>query len=411
MGQLSESRMACCKLCGRKESAKRVLGDNKICSVCTKKLKDNNYELISTKVNKEIINSTLLNESNQFNEIDIREFTKRVCIEEHKRLYNIINNLSEQIKFVKQDIERKSQLIEDLVAEVRRNKSAPDATNKIPPTFKTVTDKNVPKVRKSSQKTNFFHDNRYQPLYHISDSVDESGDPYMYYDDANMVTGNTGSFGKNMGIQANQSRTKKRPSIVTNQNSENDILFKKTVPGNANYADITKQGKKTCIIGGSIVKRIDVTEFNEWLENGVAIKRCFPGATASQVNYYIEEVLNEQKLDQVILHVGTNNLTKKYQTVEETVGELLNIVKKCHGVNNVFVSSLTCRPAYQRKVDEINQLLHDYAGTLNYTFIDNSHIEKQHLWKDLLHLNDQGTINLACNFLDALNNSPYNNFY
>ena len=91
----------------------------------------------------------------------------------------------------------------------------------------------------------------------------------------------------------------------------------------------------------------------------------------------------------------------------------MEIVNKCHnyGVNEIFVSGLTCRPAYQVKVNKINKLLREYARSYDYMYIDNSDIGKRHLWKDFLHLNDQGMTNLACNFLDSLNNRAYNSFY
>ena len=119
-------------------------------------------------------------------------------------------------------------------------------------------------------------------------------------------------------------------------------------------------------------------------------------------------------MDRIVINIGTNNLTKKSQTENETVEEIMEIVKKCHnyGVNEIFISGLTCRPDYQTKVDTINKLLKLNAGKYNYIFIDNSDIQEKHLWwKDKLHLNKQGTINLACNFLDFLNNKVDYNIY
>ena len=177
------------------------------------------------------------------------------------------------------------------------------------------------------------------------------------------------------------------------------------MPGNANYANIVKKRKKTCLIGGSIINRIDISEFNRHVRRGVAIKRPFSGAVASQVYYYVDEVLEEEELDRIIINVGTNNLSKKRQTAEETAMEIIEIVEKCHdhGINEIFVSGITCRPQYQEQILKINKILKDNAGGYYYTFIDNSDIVERHLWKDNLHLNKQGTINLACNFLDSLN--------
>ena len=160
-------------------------------------------------------------------------------------------------------------------------------------------------------------------------------------------------------------------------------------------------------------------EFNKFMKQGAAIKRSFSGAIASQLNYYLKEVLKEEDLDRIVINIGTNNLTKKRQSEQEIANEIFQVVEKCHdhGINEIFVSGITCRPRYQNKIDNINKLLKDNTREYNYSFIDNSDIQEKHLWKDKLHLNEQGMINLACIFLDALNhhsldnNYCYNSFY
>ena len=94
--------------------------------------------------------------------------------------------------------------------------------------------------------------------------------------------------------------------------------------------------------------------------------------------------------------------------------EIMDLVIKCHtyGVNEVFVSGLTFSTYHQPQIRVLNKLLKENTGKYNYRFIDNSDIEERHLWKDKLHLNKQGTINLACNFLDCLNKrSIFDSFY
>ena len=162
---------------------------------------------------------------------------------------------------------------------------------------------------------------------------------------------------------------------------------------------------KTVIISDSITKRIDMKEFNH-LANGDVVKRAFPGATASQLNCYIKASLNDDKPNSVIICAGTNNLTKKDQTVQDTAKEIVEIVKTCRnaGVSKVFISSLICRPAYHYEINEINKLLEFHANTYNYIFINNSNIRDDHLWKDGVHLNDSGICILANNYLYHTNN-------
>ena len=73
------------------------------------------------------------------------------------------------------------------------------------------------------------------------------------------------------------------------------------------------------------------------------------------------------------------------------------------GVNEIFISSLTVRNRFQAKIDKINHLLRQKAAYFPYKFIDNNNIDKTHLSKDGLHLRREGTIILANNFLNALN--------
>ena len=135
--------------------------------------------------------------------------------------------------------------------------------------------------------------------------------------------------------------------------------------------------------------------------------------TLKILKYYVDEILNDENVDRIIINIGTNNLTKKKQTEYETAMELIEVVNKCHiyGINEIFVSGLTCRPYYQKKIEAINKLLEVNAEKYNYVFIDNSDITERHLWKDKLHLNNQGTINLSCNFLDYLNCKTNYNIY
>ena len=110
---------------------------------------------------------------------------------------------------------------------------------------------------------------------------------------------------------------------------------KKTVPGNSTYAKMTKQGKKVCIFGASLLQPINMREFNKYLDNQHAVRGSFPGATAAKLNYYMKPTIEEEQPDTVILNIGTNNITKSRQSEAETVNEILCIVKECRemGVN------------------------------------------------------------------------------
>ena len=138
------------------------------------------------------------------------------------------------------------------------------------------------------------------------------------------------------------------------------------------------------IISDSICKPIDMVKFGNRCRIKDPIKRFYPGATASQLKYYSQATLADDKPDIMIIHVGTNNITKKRQSDIEIVSEIMDIVTHCQigGVNEVYVSSLICRPAFQERINAINHLLARKAIDYDFIFIDNSNIKEYHLWDD-----------------------------
>ena len=167
------------------------------------------------------------------------------------------------------------------------------------------------------------------------------------------------------------------------------------------------------ILSASITKPIDM---GEYIHKGSAIKQAFGGATASQLNFYVHEILDDYKPDIIIINAGTNNFSKKkYQTPEEVTAEILEIVKTCKhgGVRKVFVSSITCRPFYQSKINEVNDLLQKYTRYHDYKYIDNACIREEHLKGDGIHLAKSGICILANNFLAHINRPsifPFDNY-
>ena len=205
--------------------------------------------------------------------------------------------------------------------------------------------------------------------------------------------------------------------VYVNEFPERDVLPTKrtvnVVTQNKKYAERKKKMTKSVIISDSITKRINMIKLNNRLENGNALKRAFPGATASQLNHYVQATIKEDKPDTIIICAGTNNLTKKKQSVQDTSMEIIDIVETCRrgGVQTIFISSLTCRPSYQREINEINNLLKYYADIYNFTFIDNVRIRKEHLWKDGVHLNDEGISILTNNYITHLNRPSLARFH
>ena len=106
---------------------------------------------------------------------------------------------------------------------------------------------------------------------------------------------------------------KRRPEVVLNHNSEDDMIPLITRSANVNYAKIRSRRNKTFIFSDSIAKRINMNEFNNRFPAGDAFKQSFSGVTASKLRCCMKPWLIEEEPENVIIQVGTNNITKKAQ--------------------------------------------------------------------------------------------------
>ena len=106
-----------------------------------------------------------------------------------------------------------------------------------------------------------------------------------------------------------------RPNPVINHYPENDNPFwqQRTVPGNSKYSDTVRNGKKTFIVGTSMVKGIRVKEVKSQLRNSFAKLRSLPGGTLKHLSYYIVPSLIDETPDRIILHGGCNDVNNKIQ--------------------------------------------------------------------------------------------------
>ena len=75
------------------------------------------------------------------------------------------------------------------------------------------------------------------------------------------------------------SERKKRPDICVTENYIKNFT-PVTAPGNINYVNTAKNGRKILPVGDSHVKRISRIDFNKELRNGKAYFRWFNGATS-----------------------------------------------------------------------------------------------------------------------------------
>ena len=146
-----------------------------------------------------------------------------------------------------------------------------------------------------------------------------------------------------------------------------------------------------------------MNEFNHHVKNGYAYRKTFPGATVQDLAHYCLLTLRVDQPDVCVINIGCNNLDR--DTPHDIYKGIINIVNICHhhGVNDVYVSAIPLRIGSEKAMADVNNFLRAKACFYDYFLIDNSNIQHHHISRDSTHLNYNGTILIANNFLKAIN--------
>ena len=424
--------------CSNCNNVQAKLNKRKLCKKCHNNYNDQNKGIdLKEDQLDESINMQLPNDRS------IIDLIKENMEQEKKWNVEVISMLRDQIDYLKNDIIHKNTLIEQLICnENKSNNTIPslpsaDADNNIlecsnisTPCANSVSTngtnistsnnnsytsddvkiKNTPddinwkEVRNKRQKSklkrnsemkfNVPLENYYRTL--IVDTESDFETEFTNHVPAHIHHRNPLTYQENI----------KRPNPVINNKQENDkIVYNnpKHIPGNSSYANIATSGKKVLLLSDSICSRIKMKEFNRELKNGRAYRKQFPGATSKEMAHYVIPTLAKDSPDTVIIHTGTNDLRNTEN--EHIIKNIMDIVDLCakQGVNNILVSAITFREQFNEKVSTINNFLLHKQTLHNFTFIENNNITREHMWKDKIHLNTHGTINIANNFINALN--------
>ena len=136
---------------------------------------------------------------------------------------------------------------------------------------------------------------------------------------------------------------------TTEKYLNNFVPQKRVTPGNQTYANaVASERKKTCIIGDNHLAIITKRSFRKGVERNFVIFKCFRGVNTKQLDYYVVQTLVDEEPESIILHIGSNDITKtNYDNVNlKDLGQrIANIAKKCRsfGVNNIAISSILMR--------------------------------------------------------------------
>ena len=132
----------------------------------------------------------------------------------------------------------------------------------------------------------------------------------------------------------------------------------------------------------------------------------FPGCTTQDMADYIKPIIRK-KPNQLVLHVGTNNLRncENSTTCAKDIIQLGESINSSIPETKITISGLITRDDEEilaSKVNEVNAMLEQLCLEKNWAFIEHCNITSQYLNKSKLHLNKQGTSLLACNFINHI---------
>ena len=162
-----------------------------------------------------------------------------------------------------------------------------------------------------------------------------------------------------------------------------------------------KQINYTAILGDSMINGINANGFRKDLN--VKIKP-FGGATSADLIDHIKPTLRK-KPKNIILHVGTNDLTNNIDTIPN-LKSIIKLARTESPNSTVAISNVVIRTDKKNmieKVNELNKKIDELCRKESIEVINNSNLKDTHLSKRKLHLNQKGLSILAKNFITYLN--------
>ena len=120
--------------------------------------------------------------------------------------------------------------------------------------------------------------------------------------------------------------------------------------------------------------------------------------------------LVRRKPDEIILHIGTNNIrdsTSDPQTLADGIVNLADLINSSSPSTQISISGLVTRrdnSIFVSKINNTNKRLKAICVSKKWSFIDNSNVNLSCLNRRGLHLNRNGSSLLSRNFLNHISN-------
>ena len=159
----------------------------------------------------------------------------------------------------------------------------------------------------------------------------------------------------------------------------------------------SKEKKKSHIIGDSHFNRMHRDKFKESKPKARVNVKSFSGANNNHLDYYVVPLLVDEKPDNVVIYIGSNDITKfNYNNInaEELPHRIKNISLKCRSyrVSNIAVSTILKRSSFNinQVRYQVNNIFKRLCRKNDFSCICNDLINENYLWKNDLNLKNEG---------------------
>ena len=209
-------------------------------------------------------------------------------------------------------------------------------------------------------------------------------------------------FIKNNAICKNINGNRKN-SIKSHLSTINDTKDKHLNPTSSK--DVNKKiiaPKNVIVCGDSMVNGIESNGISS--KEYKAIIRSFSGSTSKDFIDYVKPLVLK-KPDVLVIHVGTNDLTKNVNNTIENIQQIVNHVREISEKTKVVLSNICYR---EDRSDlngirnKVNTDLKKLGDEMKVNIIDNGNIDQSCLARKKLHLNKKGLAKLSKNIKSCL---------
>ena len=141
----------------------------------------------------------------------------------------------------------------------------------------------------------------------------------------------------------------------------------------------------------------------------------FPGASSHQLLHSLDVHFEDRQINTVVIYVGINDILRdsSQSSIDGLLQNMKNMSLECTklGVKNIFISGLV----YTTRINigilaKIHVVIQNFCQKYGWFYVDNRNIGGKHLYKDGLHLMEEGKIILARNLVFCLNKATSSYF-